>query len=126
MRRETVDDRTLPRLVFRKFSSDIVKFHAIPQLCKSFLLFGMLFTLAKYVRREGEEQASASALTKMCRTFIEVAALSFALPDSPSSLLFPLPLPAEEDFVGMLIESIILMQLIRFSDVICALVSKVP
>jgi hypothetical protein len=57
--------RTLPRLVFRKFSSDIVKFDAIPQLCKSFLLFGVLSTLAKCVR-EGAQQASASVYLLRC------------------------------------------------------------
>lgn len=41
----------------------------------------------------------------MCRTLMDVAAFSFPLPDSPSSLPFPLPLPAEDDFDGMPIDA---------------------
>jgi hypothetical protein len=107
MKREMVEACTLPRLVFREFSGDIIKFDAIPQLCKSFFLFGMLFTLAKCIRMIPFIVVASSrihALTKMWRTLILVAALSFALPDSPSSLLFPLPLAAEEDLDGILIE----------------------
>ena len=44
-------------------------------------------------------------LTKMCRTLIDVAAFNFPPPDSPSFLPFPLPLPAEDDFDGMLIDA---------------------
>jgi hypothetical protein len=59
-------DRTLPGLVFREFSSDIVKLRAISQLCKSFLLFGMLFTLAKWVRRWSVDDVPASARLPRC------------------------------------------------------------
>jgi hypothetical protein len=36
---------------------------------------------------------------------MDVAALSFPLPDSPPSLPLPLPLPAEDDFDGMLVDA---------------------
>jgi hypothetical protein len=36
---------------------------------------------------------------------MDVAALSFPLPDSPPSLPLPFPLPAEDDFDGMLIDA---------------------
>jgi hypothetical protein len=51
------------------------------------------------------QAANLRQLTKMCRTLMDVAALSFPPPDSPSSLPFPLPLPAEDDFDGMLIDA---------------------
>jgi hypothetical protein len=98
--------RTLPLLIFRKFPGNIIEFAAISQLCKSLFLFGMLFTLAKCVRRSCVWQAvTRRQLTKMCRTLMDVAALSFPLPDSPPSLPLPLPLPVEDDFDGMLIDA---------------------
>jgi hypothetical protein len=57
-------------------------------------------------------------LTKMCRTLMDVAALSFPLPDSPSPLPFPLPLPAEDDFDGMLIDTEIYAATCRFGNMI--------
>jgi hypothetical protein len=51
------------------------------------------------------DAATCVKLTKMCRTLMDVAGLSFPLPDSLSSLLFPLPLPAEDDFDGILIDA---------------------
>jgi hypothetical protein len=60
--------------------------------------------------------ATFRQLTKMCRTLIDVAALSFPLPDSPLSLPLPLPLPAEDDFDGMLVDAEINAQL---ADLIC-------
>jgi hypothetical protein len=62
------------------------------------------------------------APTNMCRALIEVAALSFALPDSPPSLLFPLPLPAEEALDGMLVERVMSAAICRCGSVICAIV----
>lgn len=51
------------------------------------------------------KQPPRRLLTKMCRTLMDVAALSFPLPDSPPSLPLPLPLPAEDDFDGMLVDA---------------------
>jgi hypothetical protein len=56
-------------------------------------------------------------LTKMCRTLMDVAAFSFPLPDSPSSLPFPLPLPAEDDLDGMLIDAEIYAATCRFGEI---------
>ena len=114
------NDRTLPLLIFRKLPGNIVEFAAISQLCKSLFLFGMLFTLAKCVRRSCVWQAATRhQLTKMCRTLMDVAALSFPLPDSPPSLPLPLPLPAEDDFDGMLIDAEINAATCRFGNMIC-------
>ena len=38
---------------------------------------------------------------------MDVAALSLPPTESPSSLLLPLPLPAEDDFDGMLVKGLI-------------------
>jgi hypothetical protein len=57
---------TLSRLVFREFSGDIVKFDSIPQLCKSFLLFGMLLTLPNVSDGDGVQEASTSGHLLIC------------------------------------------------------------
>ena len=64
------------------------------------------------------KQPTGRQLTKMCRTLMDVAALSFPLPDSPPSLPLPLPLPAEDDFDGMLIDAEINAATCRFGNMI--------
>jgi hypothetical protein len=83
----------------------------------------MLFTLPNVSDADVYRKLPLGAPTNMCRTLIEVAALSFALPDSPSSLLFPLPLPAEEAFDGMLVGRLIAAAICGFGGVSCAIVS---
>jgi hypothetical protein len=72
----------------------------------------------EYQERKHVANNRLCALTKICRTLMDVAALSFPPPDSPASLLFALPLPAEEDFDGILITRMICGALCRLGTVI--------